>query len=403
MKQAKQRVVAIDYFRGLCILAVILNHSMLFSMPFAYLSGASMLWTSAAEMFLLLSGLTLGIVRGSRIKDDFKNLTLKMWRRSAYIYLINIIIVSLSLLLALYFTSHGVNNYILGELPHQSGLSLLWSMANLSYGIGWASFLALYSVYMVFAPFLLYALRSKFWYTVPLVSLTFFVFNYIQPEVFGYASNFALWQVYFVMGLVLSRFRVSIISRAYSLNRYMRKGAATTVLLATSLILALNILLNFNISPYVDRMVHQGLIPARLEAYYIQLLQHRSRLDIMFMNSRTGVLRPAITLLFLAAAYILYQRHKQFLLRQTGRYINKLGSETMWVFVAQALAIPLLAALPLPRNVLTNSLLTIVLVTAMWQVANRREILVSAKSYVSTLKNSYSQAKYNYLSRYEDA
>jgi len=75
----------------------------------------------------------------------------------------------------------------------------------------------------------------------------------------------------------------------------------------------------------------------------------------------------------------------------------------MWVFVAQALAIPLLAALPLPRNVLTNSLLTIVLVTAMWQVANRREILVSAKSYVSTLKNSYSQAKYNYLSRYEDA
>src|SRR5690348_10363022 len=114
MKNPKQRVVAIDYFRGICILVVVLNHSMVFSMPFAYLSGASMLWTSAAEVFLLLSGLTLGIVRGPKIKEDFWQLFKKMWQRAGGIYLLNILVVALSLLMAESLISYGLSNNVLG-------------------------------------------------------------------------------------------------------------------------------------------------------------------------------------------------------------------------------------------------------------------------------------------------
>ena len=55
MKQPKERVIAIDYFRGICILMVLLDHSALFSWPYYYLAGGGVLWTTAAEIFLLLA------------------------------------------------------------------------------------------------------------------------------------------------------------------------------------------------------------------------------------------------------------------------------------------------------------------------------------------------------------
>ncbi len=402
MRNTKDRVVAIDYFRGLCIIAVVLNHAALFSMPYAYLGGASLLWTSAAEMFLLLSGLTLGIVRGEKIVKDFKNTAVKMWRRAAGIYVLNLVIVTISLLMALFFTSHGMTNNVLGALPSNQGFSLLWSMLNLSYSVGWASFLALYAVFMLFAPFVLYSLRTKYWFAIPIASLTIFVFNFATPMAFGYAGNFALWQFYFILGLVLSRFRVAIISWFYGLRSSATGILTKTIYITAAAFLALNILLNFNISPYVARLADAGWLPVKLQTAYIALLEHRTVLDLSFMHSRTGVLRPLVTLLFLAVAYLYYQKHNDFLLNKTGRYINKMGSETLWIFVAQALTIPLIAAFAVPRNFIMNSILTAALILLMWQVTKRRQMVTFMRSYIAELKLSYRQAKYSYLQRYED-
>lgn len=402
MKNTKDRVVALDYFRGLCILAVILNHSAIFSMPYAYLGGASLLWTSAAEMFLLLSGLTLGIVRGEKIVKDFKNAALKMWRRAAGIYLLNILIVSISLLMALFFTSRGLTNGVLGTLPANDGFSLLWSILNLSYSAGWASFLALYAVFMLFAPFVLYALRTKYWYVLPLVSLVIFTLSFVNPAAFGYGGNLALWQFYFILGLVLSRFRVAIISWFYGLKSSTMGLLTKFVYATTAVFLSVNILLNFNISPYVAKLVIDGWLPVKLQSAYIELLNHRTIFDLSFMHSRTGVLRPLATLLLLTATYLFYQKHKDFLLSRTGRYVNKMGSKTLWIFVAQALAIPVIAAFAVPRNFVMNSLLTATLILLMGQVAKHRQISSSIHSYINELKLSYRQAKYSYLQRYED-
>src|SRR5262249_23688398 len=116
MKQAKQRVIALDYFRGLFILAPVLNHAMLFSMPFAYLVGAGRLWTSAAELLIMLSGLTFGIVRSDKIKSDFVSVYKKTLRRAGQIYFMNILVVVLSLALALMVTSRGLTNDVDGAL-----------------------------------------------------------------------------------------------------------------------------------------------------------------------------------------------------------------------------------------------------------------------------------------------
>src|SRR3954469_20498957 len=108
MKNANQRVIAIDYFRGLCMIAVILTHAAVFTHPFNYLVGAGRLWTGAAEMFFLLSGITLWIVRGDKLVNNFKNILFRSWERAASIYAISVFIAITSLSIAVLLTARNL-------------------------------------------------------------------------------------------------------------------------------------------------------------------------------------------------------------------------------------------------------------------------------------------------------
>src|SRR5581483_5574442 len=154
MKHAKDRVVAIDYFRGLCILLVVINHAVAFSMPFALFAGAGGLYTSAAEMFLLLSGVTFAIVRGHQIGPHFSQVVKKTWRRAGILYLINLVLVVCSLAMAVFAVSHNLTNNVAGSLPANNSWGLLADILTFKYTIGWADFLMYYSVFLLFAPFI---------------------------------------------------------------------------------------------------------------------------------------------------------------------------------------------------------------------------------------------------------
>ena len=108
MADKKDRVIAIDYFRGLAMLAVILNHGAVFTYPYTYLVGEGRLWTGAAEMFFLLSGITLWIVRGDKLANDFKNVLIRSWKRAVSIYALSIIIAILSLSIAVFLTARNL-------------------------------------------------------------------------------------------------------------------------------------------------------------------------------------------------------------------------------------------------------------------------------------------------------
>jgi hypothetical protein len=212
MKQAKDRVIAIDYFRGLFIIMVVVNHAMLFSLPFAYLTGAGRMWTSAAELLLLISGLTFGIVRGHQIKSDFLTVYKKTLRRAGQIYLVNVLVVALSLLLAVYAVSHNLVNYVYGTMPSTSGLHLLRSILSFSYSIGSAGFLGVFAILLLAAPPLLYVLSTRLWPSVPILSAAIFLFTTHGAGSSIPYSWLGQWQIYFILGLLMAKFRVGLLS-----------------------------------------------------------------------------------------------------------------------------------------------------------------------------------------------
>jgi hypothetical protein len=403
MKTQKDRVIAIDYFRGICILIVLLNHSSLFSTPFNYIAGGGSLWTSAAEMFFLLSGVTLGIVRGPKIKSDFYSVAKKIWQRAGMLYVVNTLVVLFSLCLALLLSNHGLTNDIPGAISSQSSLGLLGRIMSFSYSIGWANFLMYYAVFLLFAPFALYILRGRWWPAVPLSSIVLFALGHGLIPAGSPYFGFSVWQVYFVLGLTLARLRVPLIGRYYSLNDSLRKKSSAAILGLAAACLAISQLLSGSGQHLVKIISAHGWLPRQLQTAYSVLINHKSAIDYWLLNNRSGLLRPAATLLIFGAFYLVYQKYKITILYRTGWFVNAMGKDTLWIFVAQAVAIPLLSAIPLRHNNLFNNfLLTSTLLIMMWAITKRRALKPALAAYMLELKTSYNNAKYGYIYRSEN-
>jgi len=367
-------------------------------MPFSYLSGQGKLWTSAAEMFFLLSGITFGIVRGPKIASDFKVVMRKSWRRAGGIYLLHIGLVCYAILLGFFCISHNLTYLDAQSLPTITGVPLLTSIISFHFPIGLADFLMYYAIYLLIAPFALYALRTRVWFLIPLTSVFIYSLSTFLPY-----GNFAQWQFYFFAGLTLARFRQPIITTIYSLPPALYRAFYRTVTMAALITIIIGSLLAFPLSPYVNKLVIGGWLPAKFSAAYLRLISHQNGIDTWLQNGRAGALRPAATLVVLLAFYLFYQKHKDFLLKYSGRVVNKFGRDTLYVYIAQAVAIPLIIALPLHYGGLAiNLLATLAFFYAMWLVVQRRAIWAATSAYLEGLKQSYNQSKNNYLQNYED-
>jgi len=407
MKQLKERVVAIDYFRGICILVILLSHSASFNLPYGYLSGLGRLWTGAAAFFFLLSGLTLGVVRGKTVVSDFKAVLHKSWTRARDLYLLYLITALGTILIIPFITSQAMFG-LTGSAPTASGFSLLVQVATFHYAPGLANFLIYYSVYMLLAPLALYVLYRyrKAWPVLLLPSVALYVLNTSYPFHLlsaGIYGTFATWQLYFVLGMILARFRVAIISWYYGLRQWIVKATYRLVTLSAGVALVLSAALGFNLLPHLTSLTAQGWLPAKLLDVYVRLIDHKPTLDLLLMNGRTGILRPLAAVLCLAAGYLLYQKHKSAILRYSGKFVTAMGRDALWIFVAQSLLIPLMSLLPLRHNLITSTAMTAALIGSMWLITQRQRLLAWVRGYAGELQAAFYQAKSTAMYRQQDS
>ena len=357
------------------MVVVIISHFSIFLSPLTYAVGAGRLWTSAAEMFFLLSGITFSVVRSKDVANNFSRVLTKTWRRALSLYLINFLVVLASLAIAFWLSARGHAYYMPASLPTDSFWQIMVNTLTLKYGFGWASFLMYYGLFLLVAPFALKALYSRAWIAVPLFSGSLFILSAWHPLAGSPYLFFFVWQVYFFMGMILGRFRLEILGRYYNLSNHTAKVLSAAVVSLTAIVLMLSALISFKSQTIAARIPHFGWFMA-----------HQSQIDNYLQHNRAGLLRPFVSLLVLAGVYIVYQKNKNFLQARTGNFFNTIGQNSLTVFVAQALIIPLLAALPLPHNlVLLNIDITLVLVGLMWLAAQHASLFSHVKNSMSSL------------------
>jgi len=362
----KQRVLALDYFRGLCMIIVIINHFAIFANPLTILAGGGRLWVSAAELFFLISGITFAVARGKNISRGFGEVVKKSFKRAALLYGINLLTVVASLAVAFQLSAANRFVNIPGELPAGGAGHTALQILSLQYNYGWADFLMFYAVFLLVAPFALRILFTRAWAIVPILSVAFFSLTASQTLHMGPYFQFFVWQVYFFVGMALGRFRLDILGQANKLNIRVRKALAYSIAAAGGLVLAASLL-----AGYSER-INNSALPQAVKALAIKLGSFQASSDFWLYNNRTGLARPLVSLLVLATLYVTFQKLKKPLLKCTGNFVMSFGRNSLQIFVLQAMAIPLIAALPLRQDsYFLNMGLTCALIFSIWLVTHK--------------------------------
>jgi hypothetical protein len=193
----KPRDTRIDFWRGLCLIDMILVHFVYQGMPFGqpWYSILGEYTRFAAGGFIMISGMSIGAIFLPRILDPQKRSKTyaRLYRRSGYILLVHYVATVCFLLIY----------PMLGGEPFQSIPQLLWDILCFRHG---SDLLPFYVVMVALAPAMLALLRRGKWWILALVSLIGFIFGQYHPYFLALPiqTTFMIlpWQLLFVFGVL---------------------------------------------------------------------------------------------------------------------------------------------------------------------------------------------------------
>ena len=196
---------------------MLVDHVARFPNIYDFVSGRNLLWFSAAEGFVTISGLLVGYIYTHKILDQPKAVVKKLYRRAFVLY---IAVISLALFFMLY------DHFILHEGNFVSGsnslVGLLFQLATLQYSYGWAEFLTHYVFFLLLAPLGLYLIARKRALLLLALSCVLWAINLWSSEGQTRYEFTASWQFLFFIGMVVGAHLLSI--NAWIRNRFSKKA-----------------------------------------------------------------------------------------------------------------------------------------------------------------------------------
>ena len=213
----KTRIIALDYLRGFFIMVIIIDHLWRWPNVFSLLSGRGELWASAAEGFVIISGLLVGYVRGYKNRNQpLTAVTKKLVGRGVLLYLW-MIITSITLVLVSR-TLQFKGNIAHIPIPEGDWNLLIASTLRFDYVHTLTHFLYLYAVFLVLAPVAIWLLRHKLAWALAMASAGIWVFG------FTYSVEWMQWQVLFFIPTIAGYYLESILKTYRSLPLSRRKS-----------------------------------------------------------------------------------------------------------------------------------------------------------------------------------
>jgi hypothetical protein len=209
------RDLRLDLLRGFCLFVMLIDHIGVFG-PDSWLyaiSARGEFYISAAEGFVFISGLVMGMVYLRVIqKEGFKKAASKIYQRTIKIYWLAVALTLFFVALAKFTTLSlwAEREWITINDP----VELILSTLTLRFSFHGASILVMYVIFLAAAPFVLYLLNSGKTKQLLIGSVVLWASNVFYPQQFTtpFSSNFPLasWQLLFVGGLAIGFHRQAI-------------------------------------------------------------------------------------------------------------------------------------------------------------------------------------------------
>ena len=358
------RDLRIDWLRGLAMTCVVVNHSRLSSL-LSWFSYQRFWVVTAAEVFVVLSGVVLGIVYGRRLdRDGLWPVAKGLCRRAIFLYsafvAVTVSVLALSLL--------GVDTSSLTTLDDQGNAWFLepralnvdvWrDVALMRHGPWTFEIIGLYVFLILAAIPCLIAFRRAGWWLTLAASWAMYAFHQISPHQLtsaGFETVFPLlaWQLLFVHGIAIGYYRDSI---AGSVARWPRAvPVAATVGVAVFMLFALS-------NPRADgpSWLRSAIVSPELFTYLYERY---------FALSDLGIGRLLNLAIALPFGYALLTWCWPIARASQAVFVT-LGEQSLGAFVLHVYGLILLANLPHPDAVWANTWAQVMLILAIAAVLN---------------------------------
>ncbi len=280
------RDLRFDWMRGYAVMVMIIDHLGTTSYLHIF-TGGNRFYISAAEIFVLISGIITGVIYGNLLRrENMKAVIKKAWMRAWTIYKL---IMGLTLIIVpfgMYFDSPWTT-----QLPPKLSWLFVFKIITLQRTFDFVDIPLLYIFLLLVTPAALYLLNSrKTWLLITLSWLLWLVYQFGPVNLFippivkhNGVFQFQTWQLLFFMALTIGYHREAIIQRLATLNR--------TVLKTYLLILAA--IVGTMVFVFLLRFVEPS------QTLSASITENRSIIDSVFSKKYLGVGRLlAISLIF---------------------------------------------------------------------------------------------------------
>jgi hypothetical protein len=385
---APSRDTRIDLLRGLAIVFVVVNHLGLAS----YLQIGTQEFlgvVSGAELFVLLSGVVLGLVyRPKLVSGGIGEVVIRTAGRSWKLYRTALVVVVLVYLLSLLpflngqsvttFTDQGtgaagpgatgrVYDLYAGadrilQYPVDPGVVvdfLLLRMGPWQFNV-----MGLYVVLLLVSPLILWALGRRWWPWVLVASVALYVIGYtthvrLLPSQFEDSFPLLIWQVLFVLGMVGGFYRREIIT-------WFSTRVGRVVLIAIIAVAVALMLFSWN-NPYAPAPgdPRLGLIPDNtFRAVYAALFERTHLAPGRLVN----------VLVLVVALYALLSAYWKPIAAVGGAFLVPLGQATLYVFVMHVFFALIVSSIPALNqgSLLPGTLANVAVLAALWVMVRTR-------------------------------
>ncbi|HEX6416590.1 MAG TPA: OpgC domain-containing protein [Candidatus Saccharimonadales bacterium] len=238
-KTPSARILALDYLRGFFIIVIIVDHLWRWPNLFQFVSGRGELWASAAEGFVIISGLLVGYIRGYKNRNKpLGEVSKKLAGRGVMLY-VWMIITSLALVGASWLLDFkGSMAHV--PIPEGNWWELIVSTLSVSYVHTLTHFLYLYAIFLVIAPGVIWLMRKGKSWIVAVLSMALWGVGVLN------SIEWMQWQVLFFLPTIAGFYFESILAWYRGLTQkrrdIIRFGSigtlVVTVLLAMNEVLA---------------------------------------------------------------------------------------------------------------------------------------------------------------------
>lgn len=355
LKQATERIAALDLIRGYFLFVILIDHLGRFFGGWEIFTGRGAQWVSAAEGFFFVSGMMVGLVRGRKMKDrPFKEVWKKLWSRALLLYVWAVgLTLFFSAIAELFKGNAGIKS---GAF---SGTNFILETFTLQFNYGWGDFLAYYAIYLFLAPLAIWLIRKRLWHTVLLLSLI------------GWMTSMKLtgsWQILFFSGAVFGYYQKEVESYFFALKNKTKKLLTRLVYSLTLVTLSMSVFFTTFAEEYGKDGGHfLGLDLSGARAYSVEQLRP------VFDKSSLAPLRLLLFYLWFTALYLLVRKYEDWFKQKLGWLLMTLGQNSLYVYIVHAILLYFLDLLiPGGQFWLVNFVISTSFVGLIWYMTKRK-------------------------------